>query len=91
MLVYLAGPQTFLHLCKISDKVNIYLVQVRDVGRSENREGGRVVWLGQHLGGRTSPLPPRFRHPCLYVASHMFLELRHYLNSFFFKNLEKLT
>ena len=24
MLVYLAGPQTFLHLCKISDKVTIY-------------------------------------------------------------------
>ena len=40
MLVYLAGPQTFLHLCKISDKVNIYLVQVRDVGRSEYQGGG---------------------------------------------------
>ena len=40
MLVYLAGPQTFLHLCKISDKVAIYLVLVRDVGRFENRGGG---------------------------------------------------
>jgi hypothetical protein len=57
MLVYLAGPQTFLHLCKISDKVYIYLVQVRDVGRSENREGGRVVWLGLHLGGVRPPCP----------------------------------
>ena len=31
MLVYLASPQTLLHLCKISDKVDIYLVLVRDV------------------------------------------------------------